>query len=133
MILTKPVGVGIYSAAFKKEALSSADYADMLATMTSLNLIGADWQPLFVDFFGSGVQRTPAWRGDVNEMGEVPVLVHGTKKLTQSGVILTYLSEHSGKFLPRGDDERLVAIACAAERVLGTPRDILVVPPMCRA
>jgi aspartyl-tRNA(Asn)/glutamyl-tRNA(Gln) amidotransferase subunit A len=31
-----------------------------------------------------------------------------------------------------GDDERLIAIACAAERVLGTPRDILGVPPMCR-
>jgi aspartyl-tRNA(Asn)/glutamyl-tRNA(Gln) amidotransferase subunit A len=31
-----------------------------------------------------------------------------------------------------GDDERLVAIACAAERVLGTPRDLLGVPPMCR-
>jgi aspartyl-tRNA(Asn)/glutamyl-tRNA(Gln) amidotransferase subunit A len=31
-----------------------------------------------------------------------------------------------------GDDERLVAIACAAERVLGSPRDILGVPPMCR-
>jgi len=31
-----------------------------------------------------------------------------------------------------GDDERLVAIACAAERVLGTPRDILGAPPMCR-
>ena len=42
MILTKPVGVGIYSAAFKKEALSPADYADMLATMTTLNQIGAE-------------------------------------------------------------------------------------------
>ena len=31
-----------------------------------------------------------------------------------------------------GDDERLVAIACAAERVLGAPRDILGAPPMCR-
>jgi aspartyl-tRNA(Asn)/glutamyl-tRNA(Gln) amidotransferase subunit A len=31
-----------------------------------------------------------------------------------------------------GDDERLVAIACAAERVLGTPREILGTPPMCR-
>jgi aspartyl-tRNA(Asn)/glutamyl-tRNA(Gln) amidotransferase subunit A len=31
-----------------------------------------------------------------------------------------------------GDDERLVAIACAAERVLGTSRDILGVPPLCR-
>jgi len=42
IILTKPVGVGIYSAAFKKEALSPADYADMLATMTTLNQIGAE-------------------------------------------------------------------------------------------
>ena len=32
-----------------------------------------------------------------------------------------------------GEDERLVAIACAAERVLGTSREILGVPPMCRS
>ena len=32
-----------------------------------------------------------------------------------------------------GDDERLVAIACAAERILGTPREILGVAPMCRS
>ncbi len=31
-----------------------------------------------------------------------------------------------------GDDERLVAIACAAERVLGTARDLLGAPPMCK-
>ena len=42
VILTKPVGVGIYSAAFKKEALSGADYTDMVATMTTLNQIGAE-------------------------------------------------------------------------------------------
>ena len=50
-----------------------------------LNLIGADWQPVFVDFFGKGVQRSPEWRNSVNEMGEAPVLVrHGTKKLVKS-------------------------------------------------
>lgn len=75
-----------------------------------LELIGADWEPVFVDFFGKGVQRTPAYRHDVNEMGEVPVLVHGDKKLSQSGVILTYLAECSGKFLPRTEDERLEAL-----------------------
>ena len=75
-----------------------------------LNLIGADWKPLFVDFFGAGTQRTPAYRTDVNEMGEVPVLVHGAKKLSQSGVILTYLAEQTKKFLPRTDDERLEAL-----------------------
>ena len=75
-----------------------------------LNLIGADWQPVFVDFFKAGVQRTAEYRSDVNEMGEVPVLIHGTKKLSQSGVILLYLAEHSGKFLPHGEDERLEAL-----------------------
>jgi len=38
------------------------------------------------------------------------VLVHGAKKLSQSGVILTYLAERSGKFLPRGEDQRLEAL-----------------------
>ena len=68
-----------------------------------LKLIGADWEPVFVDFFASGVQRTAGYRTDINEMGEAPVLVHGAKKLTQSGVILTYLAERSGKFQPRGE------------------------------
>ncbi len=31
-----------------------------------------------------------------------------------------------------GDDERLVTIACAAERVLGNPGQVLGTPPMCR-
>jgi glutathione S-transferase len=75
-----------------------------------LNLIGADWQPVFVDFFARGETRTPQYRTDVNEMGEVPVLAHGNKKLSQSGVILTYLSDRSGKFLPQGEDERLEAL-----------------------
>jgi glutathione S-transferase len=43
-------------------------------------------------------------------MGEVPVLVHGNKKLTQSGVILTYLAKLSGKFKPQGDDEELESL-----------------------
>jgi glutathione S-transferase len=36
--------------------------------------------------------------------------VHGSKKLSQSGVILTYLSEWTKKFLPQTDDERLEAL-----------------------
>jgi selenide,water dikinase len=42
LILTKALGVGIYSAAFKKAALSSAAYAEMMASMTLLNRIGTD-------------------------------------------------------------------------------------------
>jgi glutathione S-transferase len=74
-----------------------------------LNLIGADWEPIFVDFF-NGETRTPEYRTNVNEMGEAPVLVHGAKKLSQSGVILNYLAERSGKFRPEGEDERLEAL-----------------------
>jgi glutathione S-transferase len=75
-----------------------------------LNLIDADWEPIWVDFFVKGEQRTPEYRANVNEMGEAPVLVHGAKKLSQSGVILTYLAERTGKFLPQGEDERLEAL-----------------------
>jgi len=75
-----------------------------------LNLIGAAWEPIWVDFFAGGQQRTPEFREKINEMGEVPVLVHGDKKLTQSGVILTYLAERSGKFLPASENERLEAL-----------------------
>jgi glutathione S-transferase len=75
-----------------------------------LNLIGADWEPTFVDFFKGGETRTPKYRAEINEMGEVPVLVHGPMKLSQSAVILTYLSDRSGKFQPQGEDERLEAL-----------------------
>ena len=72
-----------------------------------LNLIGADWQPRWVDFFVKGETRSPEYRTNVNEMGEVPVLAHGDRKISQSGVILTYLAERSGKFRPANEDERL--------------------------
>jgi glutathione S-transferase len=75
-----------------------------------LNLIKADWEPVYVDFFMGGETRSPKYRAEVNEMGEVPVLVHRGRKLSQSGVILTYLSDHSGKFKPDGEDENLEAL-----------------------
>ena len=75
-----------------------------------LNLTGADWKPVWVDFFKGGETRTPAYRTQVNEMGEAPVLVHGDKKLTQSGVILTYLARRSGTFLPEGEEEEFEAL-----------------------
>jgi selenide, water dikinase len=40
IILTKPLGVGIYSAALKKGMLSGDGYAEMVATTTLLNRIG---------------------------------------------------------------------------------------------
>jgi glutathione S-transferase len=70
----------------------------------TLNLCGADWTPRFVDFF-NGETRTPEYRA-INEMGEAPVLVHGDKRLSQSGVILDYLAQTTGKFGWTNDDER---------------------------
>ncbi|MEM7733487.1 MAG: glutathione S-transferase family protein, partial [Pseudomonadota bacterium] len=45
-------------------------------------------------------------RSDVNEMGEAPVLVDGDVKLTQSGVIQTYVTDKTGKFGGSSDTER---------------------------
>jgi selenide,water dikinase len=42
LILTKPVGVGIYSAAIKKSALPPAAYQEMITATTTLNKVGAE-------------------------------------------------------------------------------------------
>jgi len=70
----------------------------------ALELSGLAWEPEFVDFF-NGATRTRAYRDEVNEMGEVPVLVDGDVKLSQSGVIQRYISDRTGKFGGK-DDER---------------------------
>lgn len=62
-----------------------------------LQLSGLDWAPVKVDFFNGGT-RTPEYRAEINEMGEVPVLVDGDISLTQSGVIQHYITEKTGKF-----------------------------------
>ncbi|VAW17652.1 Maleylacetoacetate isomerase / Glutathione S-transferase [hydrothermal vent metagenome] len=68
-----------------------------------LNLCGAKWEPVFVDFFNRETQ-TPAYR-QINEMGEVPVLTDGDKVLSQSGAILHYLADKYGRFGARTKDE----------------------------
>jgi selenide,water dikinase len=45
LILTKPIGVGIYSAAIKKGELSPSGYTEMIATTTLLNRIGGELAP----------------------------------------------------------------------------------------
>ncbi|MEL5878873.1 selenide, water dikinase SelD [Cereibacter sphaeroides] len=42
LVLGKPIGTGILSAALKKEALDAAGYAEMIATTTRLNTPGPD-------------------------------------------------------------------------------------------
>ena len=69
-----------------------------------LSLSGCDWEPVVLDYIG-GATRQEAFREEINELGEIPVLEHGAKRLSQSGAILHYLAEKTGKFGPSNDDE----------------------------
>ena len=68
-----------------------------------LNCAGLDWEPVGVDFAG-GQMRDPAWRSGANAMGEVPVLEVDGQHMSQSGAILTWLAETTGKFAPTADE-----------------------------
>ena len=70
----------------------------------ALTLSDTDWEPVFVDFF-KGEARSPEFR-EINVMGEVPVLVDGDTTLSQSGVILDYISSKTGKLGGRSAAER---------------------------
>lgn len=70
----------------------------------ALTFCEMEWEPVFVDFF-NGETRTPAFRA-INEMGEVPVLRDGDTVLTQSGVILDYVSSRTGKLGGKSAAER---------------------------
>jgi glutathione S-transferase len=74
-----------------------------------LQCAGLDWEPVFVDYF-NGQTRDPKWRESVNVMGEAPVLEDGAAKLAQSGVILSYLADKTGKFKPASEAQRLEAM-----------------------
>jgi glutathione S-transferase len=70
-----------------------------------LALAKQDWQPVFVDYL-NGETKTKEWRAAVNEQGEVPVLEHGDRKLTQSALILDYLASVTGQFRHDNDEEK---------------------------
>ncbi|UCH18049.1 MAG: glutathione S-transferase C-terminal domain-containing protein [Burkholderiales bacterium] len=71
-----------------------------------LRALGQPFEPVFVDFM-HGATRDPNWRAHTNEMGEAPVLDTGTRRITQSGAILTYLADTHGAYGGRTPDERL--------------------------
>ncbi len=89
-------------ASYRLHCFAQSGNAYKVALM--LELAGADWAPVWVDFF-KGATRTPEFKAK-NEMAEVPVLEHAGRTLTQSGVILDYLAETLGRFGPRDADER---------------------------
>jgi glutathione S-transferase len=87
---------------FKLHCFAQSGNAYKAALM--LELCGADWEPIFVDFF-KGEARSEAYLA-INEMGEVPVLTHMSREFTQSGVMLDYLSSTFGRFGAKTEDDR---------------------------
>jgi len=75
LILTKAIGVGVYSSAFKKGDLSSGQYDELIATTTLLNKVGV------------GLGRNPAVHAitDVTGFG---ILGHGLEMARGSNVKL---------------------------------------------
>lgn len=73
-----------------------------------LQVLGVPWQaqPLaFADFAG-GLTRSDAWRSEQNEMGEVPLLDTGERRLTQSAAIMLFLAETHGRYGGTSEEER---------------------------
>jgi selenide,water dikinase len=90
LILTKALGVGIYSAAFKKEALSVPAYAEMVGSMTLLNKVGSE------------LGKNPAVHA-VTDVTGFGILGHGLEMARGAGLAL------------RIDPDRLPYLAEAAE------------------
>jgi selenide,water dikinase len=97
LILGKPLGVGILSAALKKDAVDAAGYAQMIATTTKLNTPGPDLAALsgvhaLTDITGFGLagHTLELARGaqfSVNiEWAKVPLL-SGVRELAKAGYI----------------------------------------------
>ena len=87
---------------YKLHCFAQSGNAYKVALM--LELCELEWQPVFVDFF-NGETRKPEYLA-TNAMAEVPTLDDGETRLSQSAVILDYLSSKHGKFGGRSADER---------------------------
>ncbi len=96
LILTKPLGVGIYSAAFKRQQLDDACYREMLTSTTQLNSIGAQLPNIegvhaVTDVTGFGLlgHLLEMCRGSVLgarlAMEQIPLL-SAARQLSESGI-----------------------------------------------
>jgi selenide,water dikinase len=97
LVLGKPLGVGVFSAALKKEKLDAAGYARMLDATTRLNTPGADLAALDgvnavtdVTGFGLAGHALELARGSGNtvsiDWAKVPLL-DGARELAEGGFI----------------------------------------------
>jgi len=95
LILTKPLGVGIYSAAFKQDRLDAAGYAALIASTTQLNVLGKDLPDIagvhaVTDVTGFGLlgHTLELCRGSslAAEIDVTPPVLPGVEALAREGV-----------------------------------------------
>ena len=127
LVLGKPLGVGILSAALKKDAVDAAGYARMIATTTQLNTAGPDLAELpgvhaltDVTGFGLAGHGLELARGAgctlAIDWARVPLL-DGVRALAEAG----YVTGASGRnFAAYGHEIALPAGFAAADQALLT-------------
>jgi selenide,water dikinase len=95
LILTKPLGVGVLSAAFKQERLDAAGYAALIASTTQLNAVGAELGGLsgvhaVTDVTGFGLLghalELARGAGLTAEITAEPPLLAGVEDLARAGI-----------------------------------------------
>ncbi|HET8747212.1 MAG TPA: selenide, water dikinase SelD [Ramlibacter sp.] len=127
LVLGKPLGVGVLSAALKKEQLDAAGYERMIATTTRLNTPGPELSALAgvhaltdVTGFGLAGHALELARGaDLSielEWNKVPVL-QGVRELAQGGFVTGASGRNWGGY---GAEVALPAGFAEAERALLT-------------
>lgn len=74
-----------------------------------LQALQQPWQAAHVplESFTSGLTRSESWRQEVNDMGEVPMLEAGDRKMSQSAAIMVYLADQHGAYGGQSAEERL--------------------------
>jgi selenide,water dikinase len=129
LILGKPLGVGIYSAALKKDLLSADQYAAMIAATTQLNTAGTDLADLadvhaMTDITGFGllghlleITRASKCAAHI-ELSRLPLLP-GVSELAQGGHI-TGASERN--WASYGHEANLSGIADWQRALLTDPQ-----------
>lgn len=96
LILTKPLGVGVLSAAFKQQRINAAGYDAMLASTTQLNTVGADLAAIdgvhaVTDVTGFGLlghalEMARGARLAAHIQAEAPPLLPEVERLVRAGV-----------------------------------------------
>jgi glutathione S-transferase len=91
---------------YKLHAFAQSGNAYKVAVL--LQALRVPWTPVHLPFaeFANGIQRSDAWRQDVNAMGEIPILEVGGRKLTQSAAIMLFLAGKHGEYGGATDDDR---------------------------